>query len=194
ARQIYAADLDDGLVIVEDLGAHTSVEGKPPSPLDLCYELAVDLLVSLHEDNLPETLPVSPHVDYRIPYYDIEAFVIEAELLVDWYLPFLGTPAPPAAREAYIALWREALLPVMDEPTTWVLRDFPSPNLLYLPERESIAQIGLLDFQDALLGPAAYDLASLLQDARVDIPERMELELLSRYAKERQRSARGFDT
>src|SRR5262249_30278637 len=109
APQIYAADLDDGLVILEDLGAHTIVEGNPPSPLDLCSQLAVDLLVSLHEDTLPETLPVSTHVDYRIPYYDIEAFVIEAELLVDWYLPFLGTPAPPAAREAYIALWREAL-------------------------------------------------------------------------------------
>ena len=60
---------------------------------------------------------------------------------------------------------------------TWVLRDFHSPNLLWLPEREGIARVGLLDFQDALMGPAAYDLASLLQDARVDVPEMMEIAL-----------------
>lgn len=193
APEIYSADLDEGLVILEDLGSHAIVEGDPPTPLEICYELGVDLLVSLHEDVLPETIPISRDAEYRIPHYDVDAFLIEAELLIDWYLPHIGTPAPPAAREAYVALWREALLPVMNEPTTWVLRDFHSPNLFYLPERESIAQIGLLDFQDVLLGPAAYDLASLLQDARVDIPERMELELLSRYAQERQRSARGFD-
>ena len=70
---------------------------------------------------------------------------------------------------------------------TWVLRDFHSPNLLWLPEREGIARVGLLDFQDAVMGPAAYDVASLLQDARVDVPETMEIALLSRYARARMR-------
>jgi len=193
APQIYASDLDEGLVILEDLGSQTIVDGDPPSPLDRCYELAVDLLVTLHDELLPETIPVSPQVDYRIPIYDTDAFLVEAELLVTWYLPHIGAPAPAAAHDAYVALWREALLPVVNEPPTWVLRDFHSPNLLYLPEREHIAQIGLLDFQDALLGPAAYDLASLLQDARVDIPERMELELLSRYAHARRDNTGEFD-
>ena len=59
----------------------------------------------------------------------------------------------------------------LDAEPTWVLRDFHSPNLIWLPERHGIAQVGLLDFQDAVMGPAAYDLASLLQDARVDVPE-----------------------
>ena len=70
------------------------------------------------------------------------------------------------------------------EPT-WVLRDFHSPNLLWLPERHGIARVGLLDFQDAMMGPAAYDLASLLQDARVDVPELMEVALLGHYVRKR---------
>ncbi len=66
-----------------------------------------------------------------------------------------------------------------------MLRDYHSPNLLWLPQREDVARIGLLDFQDALLGPAAYDVASLLQDARVDVPESLEVTLLSRYVRAR---------
>ena len=88
-------------------------------------------------------------------------------------------------RREFVALWREALEPAVNAPSTWVLRDYHSPNLLWLPERESVARIGLLDFQDALMGPAAYDVASLLQDARVDVPEALEVALLSRYARAR---------
>jgi aminoglycoside/choline kinase family phosphotransferase len=77
------------------------------------------------------------------------------------------------------------LLPLTSGAQTWVLRDFHSPNLLWLNEREGVARVGLLDFQDAVMGPAAYDLASLLQDARVDVPEAMEIALLSRYVRAR---------
>jgi len=192
--EIHAADLDDGLVILEDLGSYQVVDGDPPTPLEVCYERAVDVLVGLHDLDLPDTIAVSQDIDYQIPHYDMGAFLIEAELLVDWYLPHIGVRLPGPARDAFNALWREALLPVLNEPITWVLRDFHSPNLLFLPEREDTAQIGLLDFQDALLGPAAYDLASLLQDARVDVSERMELELLGRYAQARRGSREGFNT
>ncbi len=67
-----------------------------------------------------------------------------------------------------------------------MLRDYHSPNLLWLPQRDDIARIGVLDFQDALIGPAAYDVASLLQDARVDVPETMEMTLLGQYVRARQ--------
>jgi hypothetical protein len=77
---------------------------------------------------------------------------------------------------------------------TWVLRDFHSPNLLWLPDRPGVARVGLLDFQDAVMGPAAYDLASLLQDARVDVPEALEIALLGRYARVRRDSDQDFDT
>ncbi len=82
---------------------------------------------------------------------------------------------------------------MLQAPPTWVLRDFHSPNLLWLPEREGLARIGLLDFQDAVLGPAAYDVASLLQDARVDVPEMMEIALLSRYTRARVTADATFD-
>ena len=74
---------------------------------------------------------------------------------------------------------------MLDSKPTWVLRDFHSPNLIWLPDRKGIAQVGLLDFQDAVMGPAAYDLASLLQDARVDVPELLEVALLGHYVKQR---------
>ena len=97
------------------------------------------------------------------------------------------------ARRSSRALWREALQPAIEAPPTWVLRDYHSPNLLWLPEREDIARVGLLDFQDALMGPAAYDLASLLQDARVDVPEPLEIALLGRYARAAVPTIRAFD-
>ena len=83
--------------------------------------------------------------------------------------------------------------PALEGRATWVLRDFHSPNLLWLPERDGIARIGLLDFQDAVLGSPAYDLASLLLDARVDVPEMMEIALLSRYTRARRARDPGFD-
>ena len=138
-------------------------------------------------------LPVEPGVDYRLPRYDMEALLIEVELLLDWYLPKLEATLSDAKRDAYVALWRDALLPAVEAQPTWVLRDFHSPNLLWLPAREGVARIGLLDFQDAVMGPAAYDLASLLQDARVDVPEMMEIALLSRYTRARLTADAGFD-
>jgi aminoglycoside/choline kinase family phosphotransferase len=74
-----------------------------------------------------------------------------------------------------------------------VLRDFHSPNLIWLGERPGIARVGIIDFQDAVLGPPAYDLVSLLQDARVDIPEQLELALLTRYIKARRAADETFD-
>jgi N-acetylmuramate 1-kinase len=103
---------------------------------------------------------------------------------------------PEGARADFSGLWREALGRLSDLPPglaqTWVLRDFHSPNLLWLPARQGIARVGLIDFQDAQIGPPAYDVASLLQDARVDIPEALEIGLLGRYAKARQDADPGF--
>ena len=193
APAIFAADRAAGLLVIEDLGRELVVAGDPPAPIEARYELAVDLLATLHRQPLPDVLPVEPGEDYALPRYDMEALLIEAELLVDWYLPLLDAKLAPAKREAYVALWRDALLPVFEIPATWVLRDYHSPNLLWLPQREGVARIGLLDFQDAVMGPAAYDLASLLQDARVEVPEMMEIALLSRYTRARRAADAGFD-
>ncbi len=194
APAILHADLDHGLIVMEDFGNERIVDGDPPAPIEERYAIAVDLLAALHRRELPGMLPVTSELDYRLPAYDMEAFLIEAELLLDWYLIAAGAPAATAARAAFIRLWREALLPAIAAPPTWVLRDYHSPNLLWLAQQDEIARIGLLDFQDALIGPAAYDVASLLQDARVDIPEAMEMALLGRYVRSRLGDDREFDT
>jgi tRNA threonylcarbamoyl adenosine modification protein YjeE len=193
APAIFAADRDAGLLVIEDLGREPVAHGLTAAPIEARYEVAADLLAALHRAPLPGVLPVEPGVDYALPRYDMDALLIEAELLVDWYLPRLDAKVAPAKRDAYVTLWHDALAPVVAAPATWVLRDFHSPNLLWLPEREGVARIGLLDFQDAVMGPSAYDLASLLQDARVDVPELMEIALLSRYTRARRAADAAFD-
>jgi N-acetylmuramate 1-kinase len=193
APAIIAGDREAGLLLLEDLGDEPVVAGDPPAPLEARYEAAVDALVALHGMPLPETLNVEPRVDYRLPPYDMQALLIEAELLLDWYAPRLEATISPSMREAFVTLWRDALLPIVKGPRTWVLRDFHSPNLMWLAERSGIARVGLLDFQDAVLGSPAYDLASLLLDARVDVPEMLEIALLSRYTRARHSLDPGFD-
>ncbi len=192
APAIFAADRAAGLLVLEDLGSEPVVAGAPPAPVEARYAAAVDVLASLHRQPLPETLPVEPGIDYALPRYDLEALQIEVELLTDWYLPKLETRISDARRDLYMALWRDALMPIVEAPATWSLRDYHSPNLLWLPEREGVARVGLLDFQDAVLGHPAYDVAALLQDARVDVPEAMEIALLSRYTRARLAEP-GFD-
>jgi tRNA threonylcarbamoyl adenosine modification protein YjeE len=192
APDILHADPSRGLLIMEDLGEDLVVAGDPPAPIETRYEAAVDLLISLHRRKLPENLPVAPHLNYRLPRYDTDAFLIEAELLLDWYLAE-SKPPTKETRQSFAALWRDALVPVFEAPTTWVLRDFHSPNLMWLADREDVARVGVLDFQDALIGPPAYDVASLLQDARVDVPEHMEVALLSRYVRARRNDTINFD-
>ena len=193
APAILAADREAGLLLIEDLGNELVVTGYPAVPVEAHYEVAVDVLAALHRLPLPDTLPVEGNVTYTLPRYDMDAMLIEVELLIDWYLPKLGVALADSRRTRYLDIWREALQPVIAAPATWVLRDYHSPNLLWLPQREGVARIGLLDFQDAVMGSAAYDLASLLQDARVDVPEMTEIALLSRYTRARLSADRNFD-
>jgi aminoglycoside/choline kinase family phosphotransferase len=191
--QIFEADIDEGLLIIEDFGNEFVVAGNPPTPVEERYAAAVDVLAALHGQHLPEVLPVAPNVQHKLPRYDLDAMLMEAELLLDWYLPSLGAKISDATRTVYVAMWREALQPAIETDLTWVLRDFHSPNLMWLPDRDGVAKVGLLDFQDAMLGPAAYDLASLLQDARVDVPDTMEVSLLGRYVQKRREAHPDFD-
>lgn len=186
APAIIAADRAAGLLILEDLGLETVVEGDPPAPIAERYGLAVDLLAALHRTPKPNDLPVEPGVTYRVPRFDLAAMLIEVSLLIDWYLPHVGVEASADLRAAYRAQWTEMLEPALEAPPTWMLRDYHSPNLIWLPDRDGIRRIGLLDFQDAVMGPAAYDVASLLQDARVDVPEDLEVQLLVRYLRGRE--------
>jgi hypothetical protein len=113
--------------------------------------------------------------------------------MLEWYLPERGIELTANMRTEFVAMWRGLLSKAVAASKTWALRDFHSPNLIWLNERRGVAKVGILDFQDAVLGPAAYDLVSLLQDARIDVPEQLELALLTRYIKARRASDDSFD-
>jgi N-acetylmuramate 1-kinase len=151
------------------------------------------VLAALHCEMLPEILPLTPQLNYTIPAFDTEALLVELGLMPEWYLPDRGTALSSGKRAEFTAMWRDLLSKTGSAPRTWVLRDFHSPNLIWLGERQGLARVGIIDFQDAVLGTASYDLVSLLQDARIDVPEQIELLLLTRYIKVRRAADEAFD-
>lgn len=193
APAIHHADLDAGFLITEDFGAGSFVEGGPPAPIADRYQAATDMLAALHRDALPVRLPLAPQITYDIPAFDIDALLTEAGLMLEWYLPDRGADLTNNMRAEFVMMWRKLLAKPAAAPQTWVLRDFHSPNLIWLETRVETARVGILDFQDAVLGPESYDLVSLLQDARVDVPEPLEIAMLTRYARQRGESDPTFD-
>ena len=193
APSIHHADLEAGFLITEDFGSSAFVEGDPPQPIRERYEAATDLLATLHRKSLPEILPLTSHADYRVPAFDVDALLVELGLMLEWYLPDRGITPSDDLRNEFVSMWRDLLQQAATAARTWVLRDYHSPNLIWLGERSGIARVGIIDFQDAVLGPVAYDVVSLLQDARIDVPEAIELALLTRYIKARHAADDAFD-
>ena len=190
---IHTTDLDAGFLTSEDLGSGSVLDGTPPAPVEERYAAAADLLVELHREDLPASLPVAGRADYALPLFDRDAMLIEVSLLLDWYLPDRNVTVTPAMRDDFLRLWVRILATALAVPPTWVIRDYHSPNLIWLPEREGIARVGVIDFQDTVLGPPAYDVVSLAQDARVDIAEELEIKLVSRYVRGRKADDPDFD-
>jgi tRNA threonylcarbamoyl adenosine modification protein YjeE len=191
APKIFGQDLDAGLLIVEDLGREGVVDANGPIPER--YLEAAGALAHLHAQALPDTLPVDGAGNYHIPPYDLDALLIEADLLLDWYVGHIKSNVASGARAIFANLWRTALIDVVGAPPTWTLRDYHSPNLLWLAEREGVQRVGVIDFQDCVLGHPAYDMASLGQDARVTVSDDLELKLLAHYARLRREADESFD-
>jgi tRNA threonylcarbamoyl adenosine modification protein YjeE len=192
APRIYAADRENGLALIEDFGHEGVVEDG--APIAERYLEAAELLAALH--SRPQSDIVRGFADrpYRVPAYDLDALLIEIELLPDWYAPHVaGASLSSGQRATFVNLWRQILLDIVNARSTWVLRDYHSPNLLWLGAREGIKRLGLIDFQDCVMGHPAYDVASLAQDARVTVPDDLELRLLVHYAKARRAVAPDFD-
>ena len=180
APKIYGEDLTEGLLILEDLGSEPVVDGGTPRPER--YAEAVRVLAKLHANPLPPVLPVAEGTEHRLPPYDMEALLFEAELMPEWYAPAIRNVSLSAeARAAFVDLWRAALQGAIPDRPTWTLRDYHSPNLIWLPEREGAARVGMIDFQDAVRAHPSWDLHSLLQDARRDVSPALEAEALDRY-------------
>jgi len=166
APQIYGEDLDTGLVLIEDFGdarLRETADAAPESELRL-YEAAIDVLVRLRDH---EAADVGP--------YDRDVYQREAALLTEWYCPAVGLDVDV---DGYVAAWDAVLAPALDGAPVTVLRDYHAENLMLIEGSETF---GLLDFQDALAGHPAYDLVSLLQDARRDVHPDLETALLDRY-------------
>lgn len=185
APAIHHADLEDGFLITEDFGRNLFIEGDPPKPIVERYQAAVDMLAAFHQEPLPDVLPLAPHLDYIVPPFDNDAMMIEVGLMPEWYLPDKGVTLTSNMQADFLLIWQDLFSKLAATPRTWMLRDFHSPNLIWLEHRKDTGRVGILDFQDTVMGPAAYDLVSLLQDARIDIPESIEIAMLARYAKER---------
>lgn len=172
---IYAQDLPNGLLLLEDFGDDTYTrlfnKGVDSAPL---YELAVDTLLHLNKH------PDSYKID--IPPYDIGKMVDEAMLLLDWYYPAqTGKEPSEEMKESYAYVWFLLLEGLPTNQKTLVLRDFHVDNLMLTADGQGIGRCGLLDFQDALIGNFSYDLMSLLEDARRDIAPDLKERLYDRY-------------
>lgn len=175
APDVLAEDLEHGLLLLEDLGDDTYTRRLAAGDDEpALFRRAVDLLIDLHRNSRAVCVAVPPYDDARL--------LAEAALFTDWYLPAItGRPTANASRAEYLAQWQEAFTIARAVPTSLVLRDYHIDNLMSLPARSGIAACGLLDFQDAVIGPVAYDLVSLIEDARRDMAPQLGETMISRY-------------
>lgn len=170
APEILARDETNGFLLLEDFGDATFArlldEGSEPEAL---FTLATDVLIALHQQEGAIPKGLRP--------YDPERMLADLEVFPQWCVPALSD----AARAEFQAVWREVLPIAHQVPGSLLLRDYHAANLMVLPEREGVQKAGLLDFQDAYQGPVTYDLMSLLEDARRDVPESLRRDLVARY-------------
>ncbi len=176
APEIFAGDVKHGLLLLEDFGDGTFTRllaaGEAEEPL---YALAVDVLAALHRRFIPTEAPT-------LPPYDEARLLDEAVRFVDWYLKLVtGKDAPPEIRADYLERWRAVLPLARGAPATLVLRDYHVDNLMRRDGHDGVAACGLLDFQDAVLGPSTYDLMSLLEDERRDVAPPLRQRMIARY-------------
>ncbi len=191
---ILAHDLDAGFMLLEDLGNEFCVTGSPALPIPERYVAAVELLADLHGRALPASMPDGVGGTYALPAYDLGNLDAEVSVFLDWGMPhLLGRAATEAERASFLAAWRPLFEEILAGPQTWCLRDYHSPNLLWLAERAGLARVGVLDFQDTILGHPAYDVVSIAQDARVDVSPALEAELIGAHVAARRAREPDFD-
>lgn len=191
---VFAHNLHDGYMLLEDLGSEGCLGGETNRPVEERYVAAVELLAALHARDLPAELPDGEGGRLAVASYDRPNYEAEVGVFLDWGIPhLLGRPASVAERDDFLALWRPLFDEILAGPRTWCLRDYHSPNLLWLPKRDGLARIGVLDFQDTIFGHPAYDVASLAEDARVDVAPELEARLVAAYVAARRRREPTFD-
>lgn len=190
APEILARDMKGGFLLLEDFGdaSFTSIlkagNGEVENEL---YGCAIELLAQKYNCS-GGMLP-------SLPYYDEELYLKEVSLFPDWYLPqVMGKGRALESRAEYMDIWREILRSAPLNKNVFVHRDLHADNLMWLPQRHGIKKLGLLDFQDAVIGDAAYDMVSLLEDARRDVPQALVDGLIAQYLEKSGESSGRFHT
>ena len=181
APEILAEDSAGRLLLLEDLGDLNFIRclEDPDGPsADVLYGAAVDLLAELGR------VPVGA----GIPVMDAAYLASEIRLFAEWWPPESSAEVAPdkptqlkVYADAWVAAWCDAYELALKPPKGLALRDFHAANLMWLPARQGLGRVGLLDFQDAVAAPIPYDLVSLLQDIRHDVPENLQAAMITRF-------------
>ncbi|WP_421924230.1 aminoglycoside phosphotransferase family protein [Maricaulis maris] len=195
APTILASDMAGGFLLLEDLGDDLIARLLPGKLHEgTLYAKAVDVLAAIYRSSFPATVERDGQ-SWPLLRYDTTALMAEADLFLDWFLgKYVGAGIDEAARDDWHAIWARAFERLDHCAPGLVLRDFHAENLIFLPDRDGEAAIGLLDFQDAVMGHPAYDLVSLIEDARRNVERKLAVPLKARFiAQAGIEDAAGFD-
>ncbi len=195
APRVLASDIAAGFLLLEDLGDDLFARLLPGDLHEgTLYAKAVDVLAAIYRSSLPPQVEREGE-SWPLLAYDDTALMAEADLFLDWFLTrHAGVELDETARADWHAIWGRAFERLQHCAPGLVLRDFHAENLIYLPDRKGEAEIGLLDFQDALIGHPAYDLVSLIEDARRNVERKLAVPLKARFVEQAGiTDAAGFD-
>ena len=180
APQIFAHDYDSGLVLLEYLGDEPIIDSKR-CPILERYVQAAKLLAHIHKMKWHQSNKYGEGELYHIPTFDEPAMIIEVELLTNWYLKEHQSGGEKEDIEEYLQIWSRYCALAQNFSKSIVLRDYHSPNIIWNKQNEGNDRLGVIDFQDAMIGPAVYDLVSLAQDARIEIDGAQEEQIIRHY-------------
>lgn len=181
APEVLEVDYDQGILLLENLGSE-GVLDENGRPIEDRYRESVVCLAYLHSHAMRQDLPLDTGHIHHVPDFDPTAMKMEARLLLDWYLPWKrGAQPSEEERQDYLSIWDGLIGELTSAEKNLLLRDFHSPNIIWQPQHTGVRRVGLIDFQDAMIGPTAYDLASIVQDARVDIPKALADQMMIDY-------------
>ena len=193
APEIPGFDLEKGLLLIEFLGDDGIIDDAR-KPIQDRYVASAEFLAELHQISFSGEVDVDGKTNYQIPPFDEQVILAETDLMLQWYVPYkLQSDISPAEAAEFVTLWQNLHKALQGHEHSIVLRDHHSPNIIWRGEKSGTDRVGVIDFQDALLGPSSYDVASLAQDARVDVSENLERIIYDAYIKHRKLLAAEFD-
>ncbi|MBL0374180.1 tRNA (adenosine(37)-N6)-threonylcarbamoyltransferase complex ATPase subunit type 1 TsaE [Rhizobium sp. KVB221] len=193
APAIYETDIDQGILLIEDLGSEGVLDANG-KPIAERYEESIRCLADFHRHDAPARLPITADTFHTIPHFDRDTLKFEAEVLLDWHLPWRrnGEQASEAEKRDYLEIWDHLIDELQSAEKNLVLRDYHSPNIMWMAERQGFNRVGIIDFQDAIIGPSAYDVVSITRDARVTVERPLMERLVDIYVAARE-AAGEFD-